>query len=65
MSRGLGDVYKRQVYEGEGVPEGSRSLAYRFRFRSSERTLTDEEVERSFRSVLDRFAEEPGVQVRG
>ncbi|NNK62776.1 MAG: phenylalanine--tRNA ligase subunit beta [Gemmatimonadetes bacterium] len=53
------------LYEGEGVPEGRRSLAYRFRFRSPERTLTDEEVERSFRSVLDRFAEEPGVQVRG
>jgi len=32
------------VYRGAGIPEGSRSLAYRLRFCSPERTLTDEEV---------------------
>jgi phenylalanyl-tRNA synthetase beta chain len=32
------------VYRGPGIPEGTRSLAYRLRFCSPERTLTDDEV---------------------
>jgi phenylalanyl-tRNA synthetase beta chain len=32
------------VYRGAGIEEGKRSLAYRLRFCSPERTLTDEEV---------------------
>ena len=32
------------VYRGTGVPEGSRSLAYRLRFCALDRTLTDAEV---------------------
>ena len=32
------------VYRGPGIDQGARSLAYRLRFCSAERTLTDEEV---------------------
>jgi phenylalanyl-tRNA synthetase beta chain len=32
------------VYRGTGIPEGTRSLAYRLRFCSADHTLTDEEV---------------------
>ena len=32
------------VYRGQGVPEGHRSLAYRLRFCALDRTLTDREV---------------------
>ena len=32
------------VYRGEGIDEGARSLAYRLRFCAPDRTLTDEEV---------------------
>jgi phenylalanyl-tRNA synthetase beta chain len=53
------------LYQGEGIPDGTRSVAFRFRFRSSERTLTDDEVERATRRVTDRLAEELGVHVRG
>ena len=52
------------LYEGDALPDGVRSIAYRFRFRSAERTLTDEEVERVFRSILARLEEESGVQIR-
>lgn len=52
------------LYEGEGVPDGHRSLALRFRFQAPDRTLTDEEVEKSLRKVLERFREEKGVEVR-
>ncbi len=33
------------VYEGEGVEDGRRSLAWAFRFRADDRTLTDEDIE--------------------
>jgi phenylalanyl-tRNA synthetase beta chain len=53
------------LYQGEGVPEGHRSLAMRFRFRAPDRTLTDEEVEKAMQRITHRFAEEWGVHVRG
>lgn len=53
------------VYQGEGVPEGRRSLALRFRFRAAGRTLTDDEVESATRAITHRLAEEWGVHVRG
>ena len=34
------------VYTGENVPTGSRSLAFRLKYRGSDRTLTDEEVDK-------------------
>lgn len=53
------------VYTGEGIAEGERSLAYRLTFRSAERTLTDEDVEPGVRRVLKRLAEELNVHQRG
>lgn len=32
------------LYRGAGIPEGSKSIAIRIRYRSYERTLTDEEI---------------------
>ncbi|MFP5327363.1 MAG: hypothetical protein ACLGHT_07760, partial [Acidimicrobiia bacterium] len=32
------------VYRGEALPEGARSLAYRLRFSAPDRTLTDDEI---------------------
>jgi phenylalanyl-tRNA synthetase beta chain len=52
------------LYEGEGLPEGVRSQAWRFRFRAPDRTLTDDEVEPSLRAIVDRLGEELGVHVR-
>ncbi len=40
----LESVHLFDVYRGPGIEEGARSLAYRLRFCSPERTLTDEEV---------------------
>jgi phenylalanyl-tRNA synthetase beta chain len=40
----LASVVLFDVYRGAGVPEGSRSLAYRLSLQSHERTLTDADV---------------------
>jgi phenylalanyl-tRNA synthetase beta chain len=52
------------LYRGKGVPAGTRSLAYRLRFQSAERTLTDPEVDRAVARVEDRLGKELDVRVR-
>jgi phenylalanyl-tRNA synthetase beta chain len=53
------------LYTGRGVEQGSRSLAFRLRFRAAGRTLKDEDVDRSINAVLQRLGEEVGVKARG
>lgn len=52
------------LYEGKGVPEGVRSIAWRLRFRHAERTLTDQEVDRAIDSVLAALDERLHVRRR-
>ncbi len=52
------------VYTGAGLPEGTRSLAFRVRFRAADRTLTDEEVDAAARGMLERLKEEHNVERR-
>jgi phenylalanyl-tRNA synthetase beta chain len=51
------------VYEGPGLAEGSRSLAYNVRFSSSERTLSDQEISEA-RAALIAVASSLGAQLR-
>jgi len=44
------------VYRGEGVPPGSRSLAHRLRLQAADRTLTDAEVGEVRQRVVDAVA---------
>lgn len=51
------------VYRGSGLPEGSRSLAYRVRLSSDERTLSESDVATA-RSALIARAENLGATLR-
>jgi phenylalanyl-tRNA synthetase beta chain len=51
-------------YQGKGVPEGSVSLSIRLTFQSSERTLTDAEVQQSFDTILAALVREHGAVQR-
>jgi phenylalanyl-tRNA synthetase beta chain len=53
------------VYSGDGVAEGQRSIAYRLRFRSPKRTLKDKDVDKSMKTILKRLEEDLGVRARG
>jgi phenylalanyl-tRNA synthetase beta chain len=53
------------VYSGEPVPADKKSLAYRIRFQSIERTLTDEEVNDIQQQIVARLATELGATLRG
>ena len=53
------------VYEGEGVPPGKRSLAYRILLQHAERTLSGEEVDKAQADILSGLERELGAQLRG
>ena len=53
------------VYRGDGVAEGSRSLAYRLRFQATDRTLTDAEVAEARQSCIDQAAKKANAALRG
>ncbi|MEZ4422585.1 MAG: phenylalanine--tRNA ligase subunit beta [Gemmatimonadota bacterium] len=52
------------VYEGAGVPEGRRSLAWRLRFQAPDRTLRDGDVEGRIRRILSALKEALDVDAR-
>lgn len=52
------------VYSGQGVPDGTRSIAWRLRFRAADRTLTDPEVDDVVRRILQRLNDDLGIQQR-
>jgi len=50
------DVTLFDVYEGPGLGEGARSLAYNVRLNSDERTLSDDEITRARRTLVETAA---------
>ena len=53
------------VYSGQGVPEGRRSLACRVVFQSPSETLTAEQVNQAQEDILQRLQREVGAELRG
>jgi phenylalanyl-tRNA synthetase beta chain len=51
-------------YRGPELPAGKRSVAFRLRFRASDRTLRDTEVDSIEDRILTRLAAELGIQRR-
>jgi len=52
------------VYQGKGLPDGKKSLAFSLGFRASDRTLTDEEVNAVFQKIQDELTKDPTLQIR-
>jgi len=52
------------VYKGQGVPEGMRSLAFRVIYRGDGRTLTDDEVSAGHEKVRRLLEDRFGAQLR-
>ena len=51
-------------YQGKGIPENKVSLSLRLTFRSSDRTLTDAEIQSAMSAVLTSLAERHGAVQR-
>jgi phenylalanyl-tRNA synthetase beta chain len=52
------------VYSGEQVPPGKKSLAYRLTFQSPDHTLTDKEVNKVEEQILARLTKDLGAVLR-
>ncbi len=52
------------VYSGEQVPPGKKSLAYRVVYRSPTHTLTDEEVNKIQEKIISKLSKELGAVLR-
>lgn len=52
------------VYSGDRIEKGMRSLAFSLVFRSAERTLTDEEIEGPFQQILAAMEQRFGAKLR-
>jgi phenylalanyl-tRNA synthetase beta chain len=53
------------VYRGEGIPAGRKSLAYALAYQAADRTLTDKEVDRAHRQIEDRLKQTLKAAIRG
>ncbi len=52
------------VYTGEQIPAGKRSLAFHLTYRDARRTLTDEAVDRHHQKLVAALARELGAELR-
>ena len=52
------------VYQGDNIPNGYRSLAFSLTFRIPDRTLQDEEVNTIMEAIIKAAAERFGAQFR-
>ena len=52
------------VYEGSKLPDGKKSYALSFTLQDSERTLTDQEIERIMEKLVSAFEKNFGAQLR-
>ena len=53
------------VYTGQGIPDGMKSLALRFTYRSPDRTLTDDEVNVAHDRIVEKIVGLSNARIRG
>lgn len=61
----LKEVAVFDLYEGDRLEEGKKSVAFSLRYFDPERTLTDEDVSKTHQKVLDAVEEKLGATLRG
>ena len=53
------------VYSGDQVPGGKKSVAFAVTYQSDDHTLTDDEVAKTQRKLIERLRREFGAELRG
>jgi phenylalanyl-tRNA synthetase beta chain len=59
------DVRLFDLYRGESIPPGKKSLAYALTYQADDRTLTDKEVDKAHKKIEDRLRHVLQAQIRG
>ncbi len=52
------------LYEGQNLPPGKKSLAFSLEFQSEEKTLTDSEIDNHVRSIVTTIEKQFGAELR-
>ena len=65
QSRLVTNVELFDLYTGENLPEGSKSLAFHLYFQSNQQTLTAEQVNRALDGILRNLERQVGASLRG
>jgi phenylalanyl-tRNA synthetase beta chain len=60
----LKEVAMFDLYEGERIPAGKKSLAYHLTFQSPGKTLTDKEVKKSRQRIVDQLGRQLDAKLR-
>lgn len=60
----LEQVHIFDVYRGAGIPDGFASLGIRIRYRSYERTLTEDEISALHKKIIDSLIQKLNVTLR-
>ena len=60
----LEDVSLFDIYEGNQIPEGYKSMAFSLVYRASDRTLKDDEVNQVHKKILNALEREIGAKLR-
>ncbi len=58
------DIYIFDVYQGNNIPEGKKSIAFNVRYRASDRTLKDDEIDALHKSLVDYILDKTKGQLR-
>ncbi|MBI4965198.1 MAG: phenylalanine--tRNA ligase subunit beta [Desulfomonile tiedjei] len=60
----IASVILFDLYQGESIPEGRQSMAFRIRYQSEDRTLTDEEVQEVHDGIVQALINDLGATMR-
>lgn len=52
------------VYQGKSIPEGKKSYAISYILQDESKTLTDEQIDRTMKRLIDVYVRELGAQIR-
>ena len=58
------DVVLFDLYRGKGIPADKKSVAIRIRYRSAEKTLTDEEISAIHGRIVGTLCKNLGAEIR-
>ncbi|MCI0380103.1 MAG: phenylalanine--tRNA ligase subunit beta, partial [Gemmataceae bacterium] len=61
----LRDVRLFDLYRGDSIPKGTKSLAFALTYQADDRTLTDKEVDKAHKKIEDRLKHVLKAQIRG
>ena len=61
----VSDIALFDVYQGQGLPEGLKSLAFRVVMQDTQRTLADAEVEAAVAGLVGAVRQKFGGDLRG